>query len=583
MQNNIIIVVFILIIIAFYTNELYADSWHIEVVDNSERVGGGNSIAIDSKGYPHISYYDWISDYPEKDFKYAYWDGEKWNIEVFYSLESYLLMETSIALDSNDHPYIAYYDYLSIYLKCAHFDGQKWNIEYVGSGSFIGAPSIVIDDNDNPHIAYTDYMHTYLKYAYWTGIKWNIETVGQDKYVSGSVSLALDSKGLPHIAYSDYELHYIRYAYFDGNNWNTEVIETNSSMYSGYAIVIDSYDNPYMLYGSCGSDFALTCAKWNGKEWTKDIVDKNADFVSNRGIVLNSDGNPCITYFNWDTHYLKYAKWDGNKWNIEVVDDKSNVDFSSIALDSHNNPHIAYSDYSPNYDLKYAWYGTYPGIDLTSFSVKANNNAITLNWSVSTDEDISGFNLYRRIATPTSVSPVRELAPKGMPGGIAQSPLQTITIGEGTYPLIDLDTQWTKINTSLITGTNPYSYTDRTVEPETTYEYKLEAVVSDRNEMLGTTSATSGNSTPSPFEITRIYPTPADDRISIDIVIPEQTDIDISIYDITGRKVATVVSGLYNPGEYTMLSDVSGLINGVYIVRMTADKFSASKNFIVAR
>jgi len=139
------------------------------------------------------------------------------------------------------------------------------------------------------------------------------------------------------------------------------------------------------------------------------------------------------------------------------------------------------------------------------------------------------------------------------------------------------------VNSSLITGTNPYSYTDRDITPETKYEYKLEAVVSDRNETLGTTSVTSGNENPSSFEITRVYPTPADNQISIDIIIPTKSYIDISIYDITGRIVSTVASGLYNQGEYTLTSDISYLANGVYIVRMIADGFSASKNFVIAK
>ena len=159
------------------------------------------------------------------------------------------------------------------------------------------------------------------------------------------------------------------------------------------------------------------------------------------------------------------------------------------------------------------------------------------------------------------------------------------TVGEiAQYPPNpDNDYVWTKVNTSLITGTNPYSYTDRDITPNTKYEYKLEAVMSDRQETLGTTECTSGKGAPSSFEIARVYPTPADDRISIDVIIPEQADIDISIYDITGRRVSTIASGLYNTGEYTITSNVSSLTDGVYLVRMTAGGLSASKRFVVAK
>jgi len=229
------------------------------------------------------------------------------------------------------------------------------------------------------------------------------------------------------------------------------------------------------------------------------------------------------------------------------------------------------------------------GITLTSFTAKPNNNAITLNWSVSTDEDISGFNLYRRTTPPEAI---HELPLQYPPVGTACPAEQArdynlssnlTTVSEDTYPRMNDNTQWTKVSASLITGTNPYSYTDKNVESERQYEYKLEAVVSDRQETLGTTKVTSGNETPSSFEISRIYPTPASSQISIDVMIPSQVDIDISIYDITGRKVSTVIRGQYNSGEYTLTSDISGLTNGLYIVRMTTEGLSASKNFVIVK
>ncbi|MGQ9706948.1 MAG: T9SS type A sorting domain-containing protein, partial [bacterium] len=210
--------------------------------------------------------------------------------------------------------------------------------------------------------------------------------------------------------------------------------------------------------------------------------------------------------------------------------------------------------------------------DLTSFTAKPDDNAITLNWSILTDEQISGFNLYRRVANPTT-----------NPNLVGTDYNLSNPGGENTYSRKNPDTQWTKVNTSLITGTNPYSYTDRGIAPNTTYEYKLEAVVSDKSETLGTTECTSGNGMPTSFGITRVYPTPADDIINIDVIIPEKADIDIGVYDIMGRRVSTIAGGQYNSGEYTIVGDVSYLTDGVYIVRMTTDGFSASKRFVIAR
>jgi hypothetical protein len=65
-------------------------------------------------------------------------------------------------------------------------------------------------------------------------------------------------------------------------------------------------------------------------------------------------------------------------------------------------------------------------------------------------------------------------------------PLQTDNVRETQG---DSVSDWHRINTTIITGTNPYSYTDTGVIENTQYEYKLKAVLIDgvANETLGTT------------------------------------------------------------------------------------------------
>jgi len=554
----------------------YSDSWHTEIVDNniSKNIPFSNSIAIDSLDRPYIAYHDRMNN----DLKYAYKDNGKWIIQTI-DKDGDVGYYTSICIDSRDYPHIAYYSASNYELKYAYYDGSKWNITVVDTGGNIWDVCLVLDTNDRPHICYLDYSNKIIKYSFWDGNKWNIQQV-----VSGdSCSLCLDSNGNPYIVYGckENDILYVREAIYDNNNWVFKTIESNSSCI-GPSIALNSKNYPYCSYYNQWGKYVFKLAYWTGSNWEIKVVDTGYFTGSTNDIAI--DRNDCVHisygYWQWGADCdLYYAYWDGyDMKNVHIDEPGLAGEDNSIALDSKGNPHISYS-YSedfifPIYSLKYAWYeGPYPGIDLISFTAKPNNDTITLNWSVSTDEDISGFNLYRIVATPT-VSPVWE---------IAQSPIQPITADEDTHPRTDVDSPWTKVNTSLITGTNPYSYTDMDVFPETSYEYKLEAVVYDNNETLGTTNATSGKETPSSFEISKIYPTPADDRININVVIPSQSDIDISIYDITGRKVATVTSGLYNSGEYTLTGDVSGLTNGVYIVRMTADSGCVSKNFVVAR
>jgi hypothetical protein len=72
--------------------------------------GAGNSITLDSKGHPHISYYRNVDPY---GVSYYYYDGINWNWE--YARYGEFVGSTSIALDSNDQPAIFYFFYETYY------------------------------------------------------------------------------------------------------------------------------------------------------------------------------------------------------------------------------------------------------------------------------------------------------------------------------------------------------------------------------------------------------------------------------------------------------------------------------------
>ena len=74
----------------------------------------------------------------------------------------------------------------------------KWYIEVVvpPSGLVSYESSLVIDTNDYPHIAFSAPWG--LKYGSWNGTSWSIESVSASKY-GYSISLGLDTNNYPHI------------------------------------------------------------------------------------------------------------------------------------------------------------------------------------------------------------------------------------------------------------------------------------------------------------------------------------------------------------------------------------------------
>ena len=73
--------------------------WRIEVVDSDGDVGWFPSLALDSNGYPAISYLDWTNE----NLKFARWNGSSWDIEVVDS-DGDVGWSPSLALDSTGAP-----------------------------------------------------------------------------------------------------------------------------------------------------------------------------------------------------------------------------------------------------------------------------------------------------------------------------------------------------------------------------------------------------------------------------------------------------------------------------------------------
>ena len=71
------------------------------------------------------------------------------------------------------------------------------------------------------------------------------------------------------------------------------------------------------------------------------------------------------------------------------------------------------------------------------------------------------------------------------------------------------------------------------------------------------------------FDITRLYPNPFNAGINIDFKILSPGLYDLSIYDLSGRKLATLVSTNLNIGNYSFSWDATDMSSGVYLVRLS--------------
>jgi hypothetical protein len=289
-------------------------SWQIETVDGADVVGRFSSLALDATGRPHISYCRWMyTPYEHScvDLKYAYYDGATWQIETVEtgSLPLFPGWYTSIALDSAGWPHISYGAFYCTggspgvpfvcdpdTLKYARYDGTNWQIETVDSTGWTGIDtSLALDTLDRPHISYFNDSSNQLKYAYYDGTSWHIETVDN---ANGYTSLALDSADRPHISYRNSGLNY---AHYDGTVWQIQWLDSGGAHSS---LVLDVGGRPHISYLN-GSD--LKYGWYDGATWQSQIVESAGWVGYYTSLALNVDGYVHISYYNATNDDLKYA------------------------------------------------------------------------------------------------------------------------------------------------------------------------------------------------------------------------------------------------------------------------------------
>ncbi len=81
------------------------------------------------------------------------------------------------------------------------------------------------------------------------------------------------------------------------------------------------------------------------------------------------------------------------------------------------------------------------------------------------------------------------------------------------------------------------------------------------------------------FELEQNYPNPFNPTTSISYQLPKEGLVTLSVYDILGRKVETLVNGIKNTGHYSVEFNGADLASGVYIYKLNIKPEDGSKGF----
>jgi hypothetical protein len=86
------------------------------------------------------------------------------------------------------------------------------------------------------------------------------------------------------------------------------------------------------------------------------------------------------------------------------------------------------------------------------------------------------------------------------------------------------------------------------------------------------------------FKLHGNYPNPFNPTTSISYEIPENgVDVRLSVYNVLGQHVVTLVNEQQNAGRYHVNFDAASLASGVYIYRLTAGQHATTSQMTLVK
>jgi hypothetical protein len=88
---------------------------------------------------------------------------------------------------------------------------------------------------------------------------------------------------------------------------------------------------------------------------------------------------------------------------------------------------------------------------------------------------------------------------------------------------------------------------------------------------------------PKVFALEQNYPNPFNPSTTIRYQLPVASEVKLEVYDVLGKKIATLVNERQSAGSYQVVWNASGLSSGTYFYRLQAGTFVETKKMIMVK
>lgn len=194
-------------------------------------------------------------------------------------------------------------------------------------------------------------------------------------------------------------------------------------------------------------------------------------------------------------------------------------------------------------------------VEMVSFNAKVSDNSVILEWETATEKSNYGFEIQRNI-------------PAGDKAGNNFTIINNVKNSD--WDVIGFINGNGNANTQ-----SKYSFIDKNVAAGT-YVYRLKQIDADgKFNYSGFINVTMEKQ--AEFNLEQNYPNPFNPSTKLSFSLAKDEFTNLTIYNILGEKVKTIVNRQLAGGFYSFIVDGSDMASGTYIYTLTAGNKTISK------
>ncbi|MDP4115994.1 MAG: T9SS type A sorting domain-containing protein, partial [Bacteroidota bacterium] len=308
----------------------------------------------------------------------------------------------------------------------------------------------------------------------------------------------------------------------DGLSWTS--LRNTNNIYNSVIANIVVAPNGY-IYATNMEEGVLRSTD-NGATWT--VMNNGISGLEMSDIKINGRGE---IYMSTDDDKFYLSSNNGQSWQ-NILSNLEKTRVNQIIFDKYNNVYLA-TDES-------VWRNAdaITPVEIVNLTAQTEGNNVRLEWTTATEVNNYGFTIERKAFNSAQWAEIAFI--KGA--------------GSSSKPVT-------------------YSYIDNKI-PSSKYNYRLKQTDYDGSRKYYYFNKEISITGPATYSLSQNYPNPFNPSTTIRYSIKDAGLVKLEIYDILGRKVATIVNEEKPAGEYEVNFNGNNLASGIYFYKLATGSFT---------